>query len=129
MTETQGYVLGESERAARRLAIQDAHLGAVSEQLIDGVAIRPNDRVVELGCGPGGFSRRVLCRLGAGGVLVAVDQSESLLAQASEQLAGIGPAGVQPGPAGNAALRPGALAARSRGPPAPPPPPPPAPLL
>ena len=96
MTETQGYVLGESERAARRLAIQDAHFGAVSEQLLDDVAIRPADRVVELGCGPGGFSRRVLRRLGAGGVLVAVDQSEGLLAQASEQLAGIGPARFEP---------------------------------
>jgi ubiquinone/menaquinone biosynthesis C-methylase UbiE len=92
MADAQGYVLGESERAARRLAIQDAHFGAVSEKLLDEVAVRPTDRVVELGCGPGGFSRRVLRRLGAGGVLIAVDQSESLLAQAREYLAGGGDA-------------------------------------
>lgn len=90
MPGARGYILGESERAARRLAIQDAHFGAVSEQLLDGLAVRPGDRVVELGCGPGGFSRRVLQRLGAGGVLIAVDQSASLLAQAREQLAGTG---------------------------------------
>src|SRR5436309_8612950 len=93
MTEAQGYVLGQSDRAARRLAIQDAHFAEVSERLLDDLALRPHDRVVELGCGPGGFSRRILRRLGEGGVLVGVDRSESLLAQARALLA------AQPGPA------------------------------
>jgi ubiquinone/menaquinone biosynthesis C-methylase UbiE len=92
MTEAQRYVLGQSERAARRLEIQDAHFAAVSERLLDELALRPGDRVVELGCGPGWFSRRVLRRLGEGGVLVGVDSSESLLAQARAALAGPGPA-------------------------------------
>src|SRR3954470_3354377 len=91
MTEAEGYVLGQSARAARRLEIQDAHFAEVSEQLLDDLALRPADRVVELGCGPGGFSRRVLRRLGAGGVLVGVDQSQELLEQARSALAG-GPA-------------------------------------
>ena len=82
MTATQGYVLGQSERAARRLEVQDAHFADVSERLLDELELRPADRVVELGCGPGGFSRRVLRRLGAGGVLVGVDCTEGLLAQA-----------------------------------------------
>ncbi len=92
MTEAQGYVLGQSERAARRLEIQDAHFGEISERLLDDLRLRPDDRVVELGCGPGGFSRRVLRRLGAGGVLVGVDSSEGLLSQARAALAGAGPA-------------------------------------
>src|SRR5262249_22617898 len=96
MTEGQGYVLGESERAARRLAIQDIHFGEVSERLLDEVALRPDDRVVELGCGPGGFSRRILARMGPGGVLVGVDQSESLLAQATKALAGSSAARFEP---------------------------------
>jgi ubiquinone/menaquinone biosynthesis C-methylase UbiE len=96
MTDGQGYVLGQSDRAARRLEIQDAHFAEVSERLLDDLALRPNDRVVELGCGPGGFSRRVLRRLGAGGVLVGVDSSEGLLAQAREVLAGLGPARFEP---------------------------------
>src|SRR5205823_11349429 len=54
------------------------------------------DRVIELGCGPGGFSRRVLRRLGEGGVLVGVDQSEELVAQARGFLADSGPAQFQP---------------------------------
>src|SRR5437763_4883287 len=87
MTEAQGYVLGQSARAARRLEIQDAHFAEVSERLLDEVALRPNDRVVEFGCGPGGFSRRILRRLGEGGVLVGVDSSEELLAQARSHLA------------------------------------------
>jgi ubiquinone/menaquinone biosynthesis C-methylase UbiE len=92
MEAAQGYVLGQSDRAARRLEIQDAHFAEVSERLLDDLALRPSDRVVELGCGAGSFSRRVLRRLGAGGVLVGVDCSEGLLTQARNHLAGAGPA-------------------------------------
>src|SRR5262245_53949475 len=92
MIESQEYVLGQSERAARRLEIQDASFADVSEQLLDDIGLRPGDRVVELGCGPGGLSRRILRRLGPGGVLVGVDNSEGLLAQAQATLSGAGPA-------------------------------------
>jgi ubiquinone/menaquinone biosynthesis C-methylase UbiE len=104
MTEAQGYVLGQSARAARRLEIQDAHFAAVSEQLLDDLALRPDDRVVELGCGPGSFSRRILRRLGAGGLLVGVDCSEGLLIQAQSALADAGPARFEPVLADIAAL-------------------------
>jgi ubiquinone/menaquinone biosynthesis C-methylase UbiE len=96
MVDEQGYVLGQSEGAARRLHIQDAHFADTSEQLLDELALRPADRVVELGCGPGGFSRRVLRRLGPGGVLVGVDASNGLLEQARSFLAGLGPAVFEP---------------------------------
>jgi ubiquinone/menaquinone biosynthesis C-methylase UbiE len=92
MSEAQGYVLGQSARAARRLEIQDKHFAEVSEQLLDDLALRPRDRVVEFGCGPGSFSRRILGRLGAGGVLVGVDASPGLLEHARGALAGVGPA-------------------------------------
>src|SRR5713226_1999110 len=96
MTSAHGYILGQSADAARRLHIQDAHFADTSERLLDDLALRPHDRVVELGCGPGGFSRRVLRRLGAGGVLVGVDASEGLLAQARSALQGSGPARFEP---------------------------------
>src|SRR6267378_341784 len=96
MSDTQEYVLGQSDRAARRLEVQDAHFAAVSEKLLDELALRPRDRVVELGCGAGSFSRRVLRRLGEGGVLVGVDCTEGLLAQARSALAGEGPARFEP---------------------------------
>jgi ubiquinone/menaquinone biosynthesis C-methylase UbiE len=96
MTAAPGYVLGQSERAARRLEIQDTHNAELSEKLLDELAVRPSDRVVELGCGPGGFSRRIMRRLGAGGVLVGVDSSEGLLTQARDALAKCGPARFEP---------------------------------
>src|SRR5262245_29353066 len=92
MTKPREYVLGQSADAVRRLEIQDAHFGDASERLLDELALRPNDRVVEFGCGPGGLSRRIVRRLGAGGVLVGIDNSEKLLAQARAALAGPGPA-------------------------------------
>lgn len=90
------YVLGQSEAAARRLGVQDAHFAEASERLLDELALRPDDRVVEFGCGPGAFSRRILCRLGSGGVLVGVDATQGLLAQATAALAEPGPTRFQP---------------------------------
>jgi ubiquinone/menaquinone biosynthesis C-methylase UbiE len=88
MAESTDYVLGQSPEAARRLAIQDRHFAAPSEQLLDALALRPADRVVELGCGPGGFSRRILNRLGPLGSATSVDSAPGLLDQAKAALAG-----------------------------------------
>jgi ubiquinone/menaquinone biosynthesis C-methylase UbiE len=96
MKQPEAYVLGQSAHAARRLEIQDAQFGDASEQLLDDLALRPNDRVVEFGCGPGSFSRRILRRLGAGGVLVGVDSSEALLTHARGVLDKLGPARFEP---------------------------------
>ncbi|MBM3992824.1 MAG: methyltransferase domain-containing protein [Planctomycetes bacterium] len=86
MTHVKGYILGHSADAARRLAIQDAHFADTSEKLLDDLSLRPGDRIVEFGCGPGSFSRRILGRLGSGGALVGVDASEELLNQAATML-------------------------------------------
>lgn len=86
------YVLGQSQQAARRLEIQDAHFAEPSELLLDELALRPQDRVVELGCGAGSFSKRVLRRLGAGGVLIGVDCTTGLLEQARGSVGSLGPA-------------------------------------
>jgi trans-aconitate methyltransferase len=87
MSDAPGYVLGQSADAARRLAIQDATFAEASERLLDDLALPPDARVVELGCGPGGFSARVLRRIPRG-TLVGIDSSEGLLAQARAALAG-----------------------------------------
>jgi ubiquinone/menaquinone biosynthesis C-methylase UbiE len=92
MKEDKGYILGQSPTAARRLELQDEYFSSVSERLLDLLALRPSDRVVELGCGPGSFSHRVLRRLGPEGVLVGVDSSEGLLREARARLAKQGPA-------------------------------------
>jgi trans-aconitate methyltransferase len=95
MSAPTDYVLGQTAEAARRLAIQDRHFAAPSERLLDDLALRPADRVVELGCGPGGLTRRIVSRLGPVGVVVAVDTSEALLSQAAVLLAGKGPGRVE----------------------------------
>jgi ubiquinone/menaquinone biosynthesis C-methylase UbiE len=96
MSQPTEYVLGQSADAARRLEIQDRHFAAASEQLLDRLALRPVDRVVEFGCGPGTLTRRILRRLGPGGVVVGVDSSAGMLDQAKALLAGEGPARFEP---------------------------------
>lgn len=81
------YVLGQSLEAARRLAIQDRHFAAPSELLLDRLALTSGERVVELGCGPGGFTRRILNRLGPQGRVSAIDSAKGLLDQAAAALA------------------------------------------
>jgi trans-aconitate methyltransferase len=90
MSDATDYVLGQSERAARRLEIQDRQFAEPSEWLLDELALLPADRVVELGCGPGAFTRRVLRRLGKDGVVVGVDATAGLLEQAKAAIAGAG---------------------------------------
>lgn len=96
MSATSDYVLGRDLDAGRRLAIQDAQFAKPSEALLDRLALRPDDRVVEFGTGAGWFSKRVLKRLGQGGVLVAVDYTPDLLQQARANIAGCSPARFEP---------------------------------
>jgi ubiquinone/menaquinone biosynthesis C-methylase UbiE len=96
MPDSTDYVLGQSSDAARRLELQDRHFAVPSEQLLDGLDLRPVDRVVELGCGPGTFTHRILRRLGPGGVVVGVDSAPGLLEQAKARLEGAGPARFEP---------------------------------
>ena len=49
MNDERSYVLGQTEAAARRLEVQDAHFAEASERQLDELALRPGDRVVELG--------------------------------------------------------------------------------
>lgn len=106
MNDPNAYILGQSERAARRLQIQDQHFGEPSERLLDDLAIRPIDRVVEFGCGAGSMTRRIMSRLGAGGVVVGVDATPGLLDQACTTLGSIGPGKFEPVSADVTALGP-----------------------
>lgn len=90
------YVLGQSERAARRLQIQDQQFGETSERLLDELSIQPANRVVEFGCGAGSLTRRVLARLGKDGVVVGIDTTQGLLDQARWSLAAAGPGRFEP---------------------------------
>ena len=70
----------------------DAFMGAWSEplsgQLIDFAHIRPVDRVLDVGCGPGALTVELVRRLGADAV-AAVDPSAPFVAAASERNPGV----------------------------------------
>lgn len=90
------YALGVSSAAQRRLEIQDAQFEQVSEELLDRLQLRSDDRVVELGIGPGGLGQRILKRLGPKGTLIGVDYTQGLLRLAQQRLAGIAARRFQP---------------------------------
>ena len=90
MNDPKGYVLGQNERAARRLEIQDQHFGGHRS---DCWTISPSARAIaswNLAAAPGSLSRRILARLGPSGILVGVDATKGLLDQAASALAGKG---------------------------------------
>ena len=64
MSEAPGYVLGPVRAGRPPAGDSDAHFAETSEQLLDELHLRPQDRVVEFGCGPGGFSRHICAAWG-----------------------------------------------------------------
>lgn len=55
-------------------------------QVVAAAGLRPDDRVLDAFCGPGGLSAKILPRLGAGGQLVLADLSPVMLQRAKVRL-------------------------------------------
>ena len=96
MAETEGYVLGQSVSAARRLEIQDAHFAEASERSAGRAGLAAARSRRRAGLRPRQLQPAHPPRLGPGGVLVGVDCTEGLLNQARSRLAEVGPARFEP---------------------------------
>ena len=54
MTQPDHYLLGRSGAEVARLKRQIAELAPESDGLFEKIGIKPGERIVDLGCGPGG---------------------------------------------------------------------------
>ena len=53
------------------------------QEILNALPIRPDSRILEVGCGPGALTRAV-ARMLTGGKIVAIDRSEKAIAQATK---------------------------------------------
>jgi SAM-dependent methyltransferase len=84
MTATPPEQLWTAERVAR-WRVQVAGLEPVSEVLFAAAALRPGERVLDVGCGTGPTTRRAALEVGPGGLVVGLDISPDMLAVAVAQ--------------------------------------------
>ena len=83
--------LGFDEKEARRVEAlyQTPDVVAQRERVLDALALRSGERVVDLGCGPGLLALQMAERVGAGGQIQCIDASESMVAMARGRCAAV----------------------------------------
>ena len=75
MAESDAYLLGRGEREEARLIRQIADLSADSAAHLEKVGINPGERVIDLGCGPGGVLGLLAERVGPTGAVLGIERS------------------------------------------------------
>ncbi|BAM89396.1 putative S-adenosyl-L-methionine (SAM)-dependent methyltransferase [Bradyrhizobium oligotrophicum S58] len=70
------------QRWSDRQAAQDILLAPVSQILIDRIAAKPGDRILDVGCGCGGLAIALAARVAPGGHVLGVDISAPMLERA-----------------------------------------------
>jgi enediyne biosynthesis protein CalE5 len=81
---------------AENAEFADARSSAVTERMLELVALRPGDRVLELACGPGGVGLAAAQRIGAHGEVVLSDIAAEMTAIAAARAAALGLRNVRP---------------------------------
>ena len=87
MTHPDKYLLGRGEAEEARLKRQIANLAPDSDAQFDKIGIKPGERVVDLGCGPGGVLHLLGKRVGSTGSVLGIERSQHFVEQASRFVA------------------------------------------
>ena len=74
------YLLGTDPEEARRLETQHRLWADATRDLWDRAGFGPGARLLDLGCGPGFAALELAGRVGAGGSVLAVDESDRFIA-------------------------------------------------
>ncbi|HVL19740.1 MAG TPA: methyltransferase domain-containing protein [Amaricoccus sp.] len=81
---------GPGQNWARHQAELDQNHAEITERLVAACAVRPGERVLDVGCGAGGSTFRLAAAAGEGGHVEGLDISEPLLAYAERRRAELG---------------------------------------
>jgi tRNA A58 N-methylase Trm61 len=82
VTQPDKYLLGRGEAEEARLKRQIADLAPDSDAQFEKIGIKPGERVVDFGCGPGGVLHLLGKRVGPTGSVVGVERSPHFVDQA-----------------------------------------------
>jgi len=75
VTQPDKYLLGRAEGEEARLKRQIANLAPDSDVQFEKIGIRPGERVIDLGCGPGGVLHLLGKRVGPQGSVLGIERS------------------------------------------------------
>jgi SAM-dependent methyltransferase len=75
VTRPDAYLLGRGEAEEARLKRQIADLAPDSDAHLEKIGIKPGERVVDLGCGPGGVLHLLGKRVGPTGSVLGIERS------------------------------------------------------
>jgi SAM-dependent methyltransferase len=89
-TTVQPYVLGHSETELRRLALQAAFWGELTEEVLRRAGIGAGMHVLDVGCGAGDVAILAARLVGPSGSVLGIDRSEDAVKRASARAAAEG---------------------------------------
>ncbi len=75
MSKPDPYLLGRSAAEETRLQRQIADLAPDSDAQFDKIGIKPGERIVDIGCGPGGVLHLLGKRVGPSGSVLGIERS------------------------------------------------------
>jgi SAM-dependent methyltransferase len=82
MTQPDVYLLGRGSKEEERLKRQIADLAPDSDAQLVKIGIEPGERVVDIGCGPGGVLHLLGKHVGPSGSVLGIDRSPHFVEQA-----------------------------------------------